>query len=1262
MAHPFPGSNIAVEPATQILTTTFLIPNLHCPSCVSGIHSSLALLDPRPLSISHSIVSHLITVQHSTSLTATAISTALETAGFEVYGVFSNAPSPSGLPGAELDDHFGPDWTQRFAKKIDQWSSNTANVEIEYSARTKRHLDLCEQCRNEVKEKDLPSSTVSGSPLIEDKSQSEKIGQSQKNEASNEASNRVLGAEVDVSSGPFVVIDSPTKPDALQASFMVGGMTCSSCVGTISRALDQKPWISSADVSLLTNSVSVTFQNEEHLKDIIEVIEDVGYEVTFEQMRTVNSNPRSTRISTGRKWQVLCAVIGMGSTSCGRKIREALELHDWVTNAEVDVNSNRASVVFFGQDHLVQIKTIIEEVGYEVVIDSLKEINSEISKDSQRKVALRVDGIYCSHCPSRIADALEQEWGTKIQIKKLPTVYDPILEIAYVAQAPDFTIRHILASLSAIDSKLRLSIHHPPTLEESSRKMQVRERRHVLFRLCLSLLAAIPTLVIGVVLMNLVSSTNPVRQFIMQPMWAGQVTRAEWALFISATPVYFLAADAFHRPALRELWALWRPGSKTPILQRFYRFGSMNMLMSLGTSIAYFSSIAELAISATRPRMSMSMSMETSSSYFDSVVFLTMFLLVGRFLEAYSKAKAGDAVTLLGKLRPTEAILIGSSHRGLTEAQADLSGEVLRHIAVDLLEAGDMVKILHGASPPSDGIIVEGATRFDESSLTGESRLVEKSIGDQVFAGTFNKAGPISMCISSLAGTSMLDQIVKVVREGQTRRAPIERVADMITSHFVPLVVLFAISTWIIWLSLGLSGTLPEDYLNITTGSWPLWSLQFAIAAFVVACPCGIGLAAPTALFVGGGLAARHGILANGGGEAFQEASGLDCIVFDKTGTLTEGTEPAITDYAFLSDGDERRMLGIVKSLEENSTHPVAKALVSFCNSKAVTSIPVHQVEEVTGKGMKGRFASDDIEAEATQVIVGNEAFLADYGVEMASDSDVSRNLNTWKAEGKSIALLAVCTTPGRSPTTKPNEKSSKRWRLLAAFATSDPVRPDAAAVVRAIQRKGIQVWMISGDNVTTARAVGQMVGISSDHIIAGVLPDQKAEQIKYLQRSLTKDPKNGSCFGLNRSAVPRRAIAAMVGDGINDSPALTVADVGIAIGSGSDVAISCAEFILISSNLSSLLTLIDLSRAVFRRVKFNFLWALVYNLLALPVAAGVLYPLKGNNGQHVRLDPVWASLAMALSSLSVVCSSLLLKSRMPLVGFRHAGVPPNGS
>lgn len=1226
------------------LSTIFLLPNLHCPSCVSAIQSALNSLHPKPLAISPSIVSRSVTVTHDVALSAAHISKVLENAGFEVYDIFQNSLTGKAADHPSLEERFGAVWTRRFELAVWKWSRIGARSDEDDSKVRMRHLEKCEECQAEATTEKEANVPTSGGLITDAKLGLEEQGKNERNDGKNKSTI----VEDDSSNNSFVVIDKLANRGVFQASFLIEGMTCSSCVGNITSALNARPWVRSAEVALLTNSASVKFEGKEHLEDVVTAIEDAGYSASVEQVEEIITKGKARSPEPSNIWKASYAIGGMTCSSCVGNITTALQLHKWVTSVDINLISNSASVVFIGKDNLAQIQETIGNVGYTATLDSVVNMGQVVVEDSQRKVSIRVDGMYCGHCPSRIVGALDQEYRKKVMIVKALTTDDPILKIEYLPSAPHFTIRHIFASISAVDEAFKPSIHHPPTLEERARQMQIRERRHVLFRLALSVTAAIPTFIIGIVLMSLVSSSNPSRQYISKPAWAGRVSRAEWAMFLTATPVYFFAADAFHRPAVKELRALWRPSSNTPIARRFFRFGSMNMLMSLGTTIAYFSSVAELAISASQS--SETMSTAPNSSYFDSVVFLTMFLLFGRFLEAYSKAKTGDAVTLLGKLRPTEAILIRPSMDDVVESSKESSNTSSNLVPVDLLDFGDEVKVLYGSSPPSDGVITSGDSTFDESSLTGESKLVPKTCGDEVYSGTINKGKPVSVRLSSVSGSSILDQIVKVVREGQTRRAPIERVADVITGHFVPLVVLFAVSTWIVWLSLGLSGSLPKDYLNISTGSWSLWSLQFAIAVFVIACPCGIGLAAPTALFVGGGLAAQHGILAKGGGEAFQEASSLDCIVFDKTGTLTEGGEPAITDHLFLAPEDEQRLSSITRILEASSSHPVAKAMVSFCNAREIYAIDVSHVEEVPGKGIKGSIASNTGNRRLDQVLIGNEAFMADHSVPIPAQ--VIKKLDVWKTQGNSIALLAVSTNFNDSTTAKTYPSDHETWKLAAIFAVADPLRPDAAIIVSAIQARGIQVWMLSGDNPITARNIAQMVGIPAENVIAGVLPDQKAEKIQYLQKSLAQNQKSGWFLSGKTRNASQRAIVAMVGDGINDSPALTMADVGIAIGSGSDVAISSAEFVLVSSKLASLLTLIDLSRTIFRRVKFNFLWALIYNLIALPIAAGVLYPVT-SQGAHVRLDPVWASLAMALSSVSVVCSSLLLKSRLPLVGFK---------
>jgi Cu+-exporting ATPase len=1061
------------------------------------------------------------------------------------------------------------------------------------------------------------------------------------------------------------IFDEPTNSAVLyKATLAITGMTCSSCISSITHAVEQLPAVQSTNVNLLTHTGTVIFNGKHNCDEVVNTIEDCGFDVSVEDVEEVRMS-KSTKGGISKKesdlWRATYAIGGMTCSRCSGFINDALKQHSWIEKVDVNLVSNTALVVFKGKEHLSEIKESIEDAGYDADLDQVLPVEALQKDAAERSVAIRIDGMFCHHCPENITRALKEIYGDQVTIEagKAPfSMQSPILRIRYTPDPPSRTIRNMFSTIVTLNSDFKPCVFHPPTIEERAREMHAHERKRILFRLVLCIVIAIPTFILGIVFMSLISSTHPIRKYIMGTMWAGNVTRLNWSLFILATPVYFFAADTFHRRAIKEVQVMWRPGSRTPWMHRLTRFGSMNMLICLGTSIAYFASVVELALAATKQSKG-----SMNDSYFDAVVFLTMFLLIGRFLEAYSKAKTGDAVTSLGELRPDEAVLIDSEN-----------GD--SKIDTDLLEVGDIVRVYHGTSPPFDGVVVEGNSIFDESSLTGESRPVKKASGDTVFSGTLNKGAPIQVKITTIAGTSMLDQIITAVREGQTRRAPVERIADTITSHFVPFVIAVALATWLIWLILGTTGGIPKNWKNDGAGGWALWSLRFAIAVFVIACPCGIGLAAPTALFVGGGLAARYGILVRGGGEAFQEASSLDCIVFDKTGTLTEGGDPAVTDHKFSGVRNSSLILGITKALELQSNHPIARALVSFCDKQLHDSPTAVDVDEVPGKGLKSTFKIDGHELVA---IIGNESFMADHRVPL--DTDNLATLQAWKSQGKSVALIALQLPPPQHDVASEGSSataSTPAWQLACTFAIADPLRPEAISVVSALRKRGIEVWMLSGDNPITAAAVGTQVGIPPSNIIAGVLPDQKAEKIKYLQQTLTKTRKTGifNIPFLSKSNKPRRATVAMVGDGINDAPALSTADLSIAIGSGSDIALSSSSFILINSRLTTILTLLDLSTVVFRRIYFNFGWALIYNLIAMPIAAGILYPIttgtehmdmhhngvgmEGGMGmeeggkKHVRLDPVWASLAMALSSVSVVCSSLALRSKIPGVGFRE--------
>ncbi|KZT72475.1 heavy metal translocatin [Daedalea quercina L-15889] len=1228
---------------SDVVTTIFLS-NLHCSSCVHSIQNALTLLSPAPTSVDVSIVTQTVTVKHPQGLSPAVINEAIEEAGFDIVSDTEDNGPPR-TPGTPI--------TPLASLSL---SHNLARLGTPFTPKKQRHLEQCAACQAEQR------------ASLEREAESSSIAQEKRRfiDGGNiHSSEKTAISRPDSGITPAQAYPADGADSRRHVTLSIGGMTCASCSNAITHALSELPGVSDVVVNLLGNSATLNVDRADLVPTVTETVEDVGYEAEVISVEPlfVPPAPKVVHAADAEGPQrVTLSVGGMTCAACSNTVTDVLKGVSGVSDPIVNLLGASATLVAESKDIIPQVVEAIEDAGYEAEVISAEPIKSEKDTTQEigpRTVTLRVDGMFCSHCPEKVMGAIAS-FGSKVTVLKPVTDHtDPIMRISYVPSPPTFTLRHIIHRISSVASPsgapFSASLHHPPSLEDRARRMQQREQRHLLERLLFAVLAAIPTFIIGIVYMDLLPSNHPGRMWFMQPFWTGNTSRATWALFFCATPVMFYSAGTFHRRSLKEIWALWKPGSRTPVWKRFIRFGSMNLLVSTGVSVAYFASIALLALAAAQPASTSGRG--DTTTYFDSVVFLTMFLLVGRFLEAYSKGRTADAITALGKLRPTSALIVvpapearedrnqspGSSTLGDVDVEkgdssreeADLitaPGTKIERIDAELLEAGDIVRVQHGGSPPSDGTIVSGDSgAFDESSLTGESRLVKKQVGDEVFLGTINKGGVVDVRVDAIGGETMLDHVVKVVREGQTRRAPIERVADMITGYFVPVVTLLAVITWVIWLGLGLGGALPPSYLDIDVGGWVVWSLEFAIAVFVVACPCGIGLAAPTALLVGSGLAAKHGILARGGGEAFQEAARLDIVVFDKTGTLTEGGEPKVTDVEIVAQPEGSKwtrdvVLGIAAELESASSHPLATAIRQYCLDNAASSQSGSAFDETPGRGLKAEFGSLKCVA-----VIGNEAWMKENGCSI--DGRLANQLDAWKSEGKSVVLLAIRDESAATPA----------FAVVGLFAIADPLRPEAKSVIGHLHDQGIGTWMISGDNETTARAVAKMVGIPETNVIAGVLPHEKADKIRWLQQVGVKKPQPSIRRLLGKQGLNERCVVAMVGDGINDAPALTAADVGIAIGSGSDVAISSAAFILVSANLYTLLTLTDLSRKVFNRVKFNFFWAMFYNTIAVPIAAGVIYP-AGN----ARLPPAWASLLMALSSVSVVCSSLALKLYKP--------------
>jgi Cu+-exporting ATPase len=503
-------------------------------------------------------------------------------------------------------------------------------------------------------------------------------------------------------------------------------------------------------------------------------------------------------------------------------------------------------------------------------------------------------------------------------------------------------------------------------------------------------------------------------------------------------------------------------------------------------------------------------------------------------------------------------------------------GRRAQQIHIDEIELGDFILIPPGSIPPADGEIVDGTTTADESSLTGESVPVPKSLGDKLFTGTTNITSAVTVRVTKLGNETALQQIVRAVGDSLDHKAPIEELADRVTAVFVPIVVYMTLIVLAIWLAISLTpGTVPLDWFpndHPQTADRVFFAFQFAIALLAIACPCGIGLAAPAAQAVGAGMAVKAGILAQGGGTAFQLASQVDTVVFDKTGTLTKGT-PEVVTAEMLRDHDW--ILEAVRLIEEGSTHPLAAALVKYANSKIVETrgeLRVLEMEEVAGRGTKGRLRVD---GRTMSFKLGSEAFMEGVILPLGYNSATTQS---WKRRGYSVIILSLSCLDSSSTS------AIEQLSIAARFAVSDPPRDEAAGVIASLKRSGKSVWMLSGDNETTARAVGHELGIEPSNVKAGVLPQEKSAFIQELKEQVVINPRR---WGSSRKG---KAVVMFAGDGLNDSAAIAAADVGVAFSHGSQVTLANASFVLLQTKapLKGIGELLKLSKKVYRRQKVS--------------------------------------------------------------------------
>jgi Cu+-exporting ATPase len=769
--------------------------------------------------------------------------------------------------------------------------------------------------------------------------------------------------------------------------------------------------------------------------------------------------------------------------------------------------------------------------------------------ESAEHLALNVSGMTCAACQGRVQRALEKTPGVLQASVNLLTgdasvTYDPALAspdtVAEAVRATGYGADVPEPSRSAADEQAS----RDQALDEEYRRLRLKAGA--------SLAVGLAAMVISMPIMAahahaVGAATDPFMRWTTARLDPLLAAAFPWlyaidhlvllkVLMVATTAVILFAGRDFYVRA----WRAFR-----------HHTADMNTLIAVGTGAAYLYSV----VATVAPRL-LARSGIAPDVYYEAVIIIAL-ILAGNALEARAKGRTAAALRGLIALQPRTARVV----RGGIEAD----------LPVEAVVPGDHIVVRPGERVPVDGEVTAGASAVDESMLTGESAPVAKEAGHRVIGGTVNRTGAFTLRATTLGADSTLARIVTLMREAQGSRAPIQRLADRISAVFVPVVISIAIATFVAWFLAGGDAALVR-------------ALSAAVAVLIIACPCAMGLAVPTAVMVATGRGAELGALIKGG-EALERAGQLDTVVLDKTGTVTEG-RPAVTDIVGAVD------LPALAALERHSEHPLADAIVSSVKERAGGILPAADVTDFAsfpGRGVRGS-------VNGTTLLAGNGALLAEHGVEAgALEADAER----LRAAGRTIVYLAV------------------DGRATGLVAIADPVKPTSPEAVRRLAAMGLDVVLLTGDQPATAHAVATAAGIET--VVAGVLPDGKVAEIRRLQEE--------------------GRIVAMVGDGVNDAPALAQADVGIAMGTGADVAIDAGDVTLVRGDLRGVARAIALSRRTMRTMRQNLFWAFAYNVIGIPIAAGVLYPAFG-----ILLSPILASAAMALSSVSVVTNSLRLR------------------